>query len=177
MGLTRSNNTAGFSGRLFGSAQGAFSRGMFSLFNNAAMFGQITSIPQGYNDPLRAIRMTMKVGGNISARFMPEATATAVLTAIGNMDATVTGEFDMIGNANVALNGYASFDAEADLVAGISAIGSMSANMDLIARPSANDIAQEVWSIQSGAFLAPGTTGKKLSDAKAAADLAAALSA
>lgn len=177
MGLTRSLNRAGFGGRLFGVAQGAFAPGMFSLFNNRAMFGPITSVPQGYNDPQRAIRMTFGVGGNISARFEGVAEMDAALTAIGNMAGVMDGEFEMTAEGNVGLNGYATFAGEFDMVGGITAIGSMSANMDLIARPSANDIAQEVWSVQSGAFLAPGTTGKKLADAKAAADLAAALSA
>ena len=176
MGLTANNMANGFGGRVFGRAQGAFSRGMFSLFNNAAMFGQITSVPQGMNGQ-NALRMTFKVGGNISARFRADLDSTAEISAVGNMDASFDAEVFWLADGNVALNGYATFLGEFDMVAAISAIGSMSASMDLIARPSANDIAQEVWSVQSGAFLAPGSTGKKLSDAKAAADLAAALSA
>jgi hypothetical protein len=176
MGLTRNNVPNGFGGRLYGAAQGAFSRGFFSILNNAAMFGQITSVPQGMNGQ-NALRMTLKVGGNISARFRSESALTGSLSALGNMAATVLGEFDMIGNANVASNGYATFAAEADMIAAASGIGSMSANMDLLARPSANDIAQEVWNARSAAFTSPGTLGRKLTDAEAAAKLGAALSA
>lgn len=177
MGLTRSHNTAGFSGRLFGVAQGAFAPGMISILNNRARFGSITSIPQGYNDPLRAIRMTVGVGGNISARFTGEAEFDGLAVAIGNLAALLSAEADMIANGNVATNGYALFEGEFDMVAVASAIGSMQANMDLIARPSANDIAQEVWNARVTAFQSAGTLGKSLSSAEAAAKLSAALSA
>lgn len=176
MGLTANNVPNGFGGRVFGLAQGAFARGMFGLFNNRAMFGPITSVPQGYNG-VAGLRITFAVGGNISARFIGEASLIAVMAGQGNMDASMGGEFDLVAAGNVGLNGYASFDGEFDMAAAASGVGSMSANMDLIARPSANDIAQEVWNAQAAAFAAAGTLGKKLSDAKAAADLAAALSA
>jgi hypothetical protein len=177
MGLTRSHNTAGFSGRLFGVAQGAFAPGMISILNNRAIFGSITSIPQGYTDPLKSIRMTVVVSGMISARFIPEADMIADLKAFGSMAALFAADADMIANGNVGFNGYALFDGEFDMVALASAIGSMNANMDLIARPSANDIAQEVWNARVTAFQTAGTLGKSLSSAEAAAKLGAALSA
>lgn len=121
--------------------------------------------------------MTVKVGGNVSAKARAEAEFDADIRGAGNLEATLSGEFDMIAAGNVASNGYAIFEAEADMVAGLSAIGSMSANMDLLARPSANDIAQEVWNAAKSGLTSPGTTGKALVDAEAAAKLAAALSA
>jgi hypothetical protein len=177
MGLTRSHNTAGFSGRLFGVAQGAFAPGMISILNNRAEFGSITSIPQGYNNPLKALRMTVGVGGNISARVDLEAEMVASLTALGSMAGLFDAEAEMTAEGNVGLNGYALFDGEFDMTAVASAIGSMNANMDLIARPSANDIAQEVWNSRVTAFQSAGTLGKSLSSAEAAAKLGAALSA
>lgn len=83
----------------------------------------------------------------------------------------------MIGNGNVGANGYGLFDGEFDMTGAASGVGSMAANMDLLARPSANDIAQEVWNARASAFGGAGTLGKKLTDAEAAAKLAAALSA
>ena len=176
MGLTANGVLNGFSGRLFGAAQGAFASGMVSAYHNATSFGQITSVPQGHNSQ-NAIRMTVKVGGNVSAKARAEAEFDADIRGAGNLEATLSGEFDMIAAGNVASNGYAVFEAEADMVAGLSAIGSMSANMDLLARPSANDIAQEVWNAAKSGLTSPGTTGKALVDAEAAAKLAAALSA
>ena len=179
MGLIANNLASGNPGRLFGAAQGALSSGMMSIIQNAACFGPggITSIPQGYNDPRKAIRMTIKVGGNISARFRSDLDSTADLKAIGNMEGLLDGEAFITADANVGLNGYASFDGEFDMSGTPSAIGSMAANMDLLARPSANDIAQEVWNSKVAAFQSTGTLGKSVSSAESAAKLGAALSA
>lgn len=177
MGLKANGISNGFGGRLFGAAQGAFARPPLNLFNNRAMFDSKTSVPQGYTNPLDALLMTFAVSGNISARFIPETEMTATMSAQGNMSAALEGEFDVIANGNLATNGYATFTGEFDMTGESSAIGSMSANMDLIARPSANDIAQEVWNAQASAFQTTGTLGKSLSSAESAAKLGAALSA
>ena len=83
----------------------------------------------------------------------------------------------MIGNANVYFNGAATFASEADMVAMLGATGNITANMDLLARPSAFDIAQEVWNGATTAYSSAGTMGKAQTDAVSAAKLAAALSA
>jgi hypothetical protein len=93
------------------------------------------------------------------------------------MEATFSGVADMICAANVYANGYATFEAEADMVANLTATGNMQANMDLLARPSAFDIAQEVWAANTSGYTVAGTMGKAQSDAVKAAKLAAALSA
>ena len=176
MGLIANNMANGFSGRVFGLAKASFAAGMFSIIDNARVFGQITSVPQGMNGQ-SALRMTVKTGGNISARFQADLDLDAAVSATGNMSAAAEGEFDMIAEANVGLNGYASMDGEFDMIGDASGIGSMAANMDLLARPSANDIAQEVWNSKSIAFQGTGTLGKSVSNAESAAKLGAALSA
>jgi hypothetical protein len=179
MGLTANNLASGNPGRFYGAAQGAFAFGMMNTIQSAACFGSggITSIPQGYTDPRKALRMTVKVGGNISARFRADLDSTADLKSIGSMEGHLDGETFFAANGNVGLNGYALFEGEFDMSGNPSAIGAMSANMDLIARPSANDIAQEVWNAQASAFQTTGTLGKSLSSAESAAKLGAALSA
>lgn len=177
MGLTANGIPNGFSGQLKGVAQAAFAKGMQSTIQNAAAFGQITSVPQGYNAPMKAILPTIKVGGNISAKATLSTFFSADVKAVGNLSAEVLLETDMIANANVAINGYATMLLETDMTANITAIGNMSASMDLIARPSAFDIANEIWNARPADFGNPNTMGKKLSDAEAAAKLAAALSA
>lgn len=144
---------------------------------NAMSFGSITSVPQGYNNPAVSLVPTIRTGGNIAARFKGEASASAVLTAFGNMEATFEAEADMTCAANVFANGYATFEAEANMTANLTAIGNMEANMDLLARPSAFDIAQEVWAAATSGYTVAGTMGKAQSDAVNAAKLAAALSA
>lgn len=163
--------------RLLGGALGGATVGRKSFVANAASFGGTTSIPQGYNDPSKALTPTVRTGGNISARMAGTATLTADLGGIGNMQATLAAEADMIAENNALLNGSATFAAEADMVAAIAGQGNISANFDILARPSANDIAQEVWNARSAAFVSAGTLGRKLSDAESAAKLAAALSA
>lgn len=124
-----------------------------------------------------ALRMTVKTGGNISARFPSYSSYTADVRGAGNLPAVMAGVFSLTANGNVGSNGYALFAGEFTLDVEITAIGAMAANMDLLARPSANDIAQEVWNSKNAAFVAPGTLGSTISSTEKAAKLAAALSA
>ena len=176
MGLTRNNLPSGNPGRVFGAAQGAFAPGLFSHIANAATFGQQTTVPQGMNTQ-DALRMSLKVGGNIAAKARAESDMSASVKGAGQLVATMDAEAFWIANANVALNGYATFALEADMLAAITAIGAMAANMDLLARPSAADIAQEIWNAPRSGYQGSGTMGRVLSDAEKAAKLAAALSA
>ena len=176
MGLIQNGNALGFSGKYFGAvAQMGLPRGLPRVLNNAIAFGPITSIPQGYNGT-RGLRMTVKAGGNISAKASAEGFLSADLGGRGSLSASVGGEADMSANGNVGLNGYATFDGEADMAAAASAIGSMSARMDPLTRPSAFDIVAEVWGASRAGF-SPGTMGRTLDDAEKAAKLAATLSA
>lgn len=126
---------------------------------NAQSFGSRTSVPQGYNDPARALVSTIKTGGNISARFRGASTFTADLKATGNMAATFNAEAFFTAFGNVLGNISATFAAEAFFTAGIRATGNMAAVFDILARPSAFDIAQEVWNGQAAAYNVPGTMG------------------
>ena len=144
---------------------------------NAAAFGGMASQPQGYNNLSRALVPTLKTGGNISARMSPSSTMTADLKADGNMAAAVSGVAGFTANGNTLANGYATFSGIANMTAAATAIGNMSAAMDILARPSAFDIAQEVWNGAATGYAGTGTMGKELQDAKKAAKLAAALSA
>lgn len=176
MGLTANNQANGFSGKVFGPAQGAFARGMAGIIDNARVFGQITSVPQGMNGQ-NALRMTIKVGGNISARVKGDVGFTAAAKGAGNMAAAASGVAGFTANGNTAYNGTATFAGVFNWTALGSGLGSMAAKMDILARPSAFDIAQEVWNSQKTAFASTGTLGKSISDAEAAAKLGAALSA
>jgi hypothetical protein len=173
--LTRNNSN--FNVTLMGGALGGVRPRQKGFVANALAFGQITSIPQGYNDPTRALVPTLRTGGNISARFRPEADMAADLGAFGQMSGTFAGEADFIADGNVLANGYATFAGEADMTADLRGRGNMEANFDILARPSAFDIAQEVWNGAASAYNGTGTMGKEVQDAKKAAKLAAALSA
>lgn len=148
-----------------------------SPISNAMAFGQTNSVPTGYNDPSRSLVSNIKTGGQISARSQGESFLSSDLRAFGNMAGSMDGDADMIAAGNVLSNGFAVFAGDADMIADIRAIGIMSANMDILARPSAFDIAQEVWNSNSSAFITANTTGRVLNDTKKAARQAAALSA
>lgn len=75
------------------------------------------------------------------------------------------------------LNGYATAVVTVTMTAAIRAVGNASASFDILSRPSAFDIAQEVWNAQKAAFAGAGTMGAAQSEAERAAKLAAALSA
>jgi hypothetical protein len=175
MGLT--SNQTHVCVRLLGGALGGTIVHRKSFVANAASFGSTTSIPQGYNDPAKALTPTIKTGGNIAARARATTALSGDLRATGNMAGTLAAEADMIGNANVYFNGSATFPAVADMTAALGATGNITANMDLLARPSAFDIAQEVWAANTASFAVAGTMGKAQSEAVSAAKLAAALSA
>jgi hypothetical protein len=144
---------------------------------NAQAFGSRTSIPQGYNDPARALVPTIKTGGNIASRFIGEAIYTADVRAFGNMAATFEGEAEFDAVLNVLSNMYATFEGEFDMTADVRGRGNMTAQFDIISRPSAFDIAQEVWNGAASGYNGTGTMGKEVQDAKKAARLSAALSA
>lgn len=172
MGLTANNLAAGNPVALRGVGAAAFSRGMAGSIAYGRAFGRGQSVPDGYNSE-RALRMAVTSLGYISARAPAEAVLTAELTAFGNMVGEMTAEAFLTAIGNVLSNGSATFAAVATLVADLRATGNISASMDIISRPSANDIAQEVWTFIN----AGGTTGSQLAAALRAARLAATLSA
>lgn len=176
MGLIANNLASGAPLTLSGLAQGAFSRGMGGVIANARAFGSSVSVPQGYNSPA-ALCLPVKTNGNIASRVKGESTFTASLRGAGQLSATLTGEAFIDANANVGLNGYATFAGEATLEADASAIGYLAAKMDILARPSAFDIAQEVWNSRAADYSSAGTLAEKVASSEKAAKLAAALSA
>jgi hypothetical protein len=172
MGLKANTIAAGNPFTARGLGIGAYSRNMPGSITYAFAFGRGKSVPQGYNSEA-ALRMPVTSQGYISARVHADSTLAADLGAYGLMAASLDGEFDLIADANVLANGYATFAAEADMVAELGGVGNISANMDILARPSANDIAQEVWAFTNGTQ----TTGEQQAATLKAAKLAAALSA
>jgi len=175
MGLTTNQTAVRIT--FLGGALGGVRPRQKGFVANALAFGQITSVPQGYNDPAIALVATIHTGGNIAARFRPEGDLAADLKAFGQMSGICAGEADFIANGNVLSNGYATFAGEADMTADLRGRGNMEANFDILARPSAFDIAQEVWNATATGYNGAGTMGKEVQDGKKAAKLAAALSA
>jgi hypothetical protein len=141
------------------------SRHGWSLANRIA-FGPKVSFPQGYSN-LNAIKLAFEPG-RISARLQGSSAFTSSIQAAGKMEATLTGEGSMSPGANMAYTSSATFAGEGFIDADITAAGRMSATLDAGARPSAFDIAQEVWQAQATSYNAAGTMGEKLNDAGSA---------
>lgn len=112
---------------------------------NAAAFGEDTSWPQGYQQTTRAMVPPLLASGQIAARLSLSLDLTAALGGAANMSASIPLDVDMTANANVRSNMSASIALDVDMTATMRAVGNMSAVFDLVGRPSAVDIAQEVW--------------------------------
>jgi len=112
---------------------------------NAMAFGRDTSWPQGYQSVERAMVPPQAESGQIAVQMGLPLDLTAALVGIGNIAASPAVEFSATVAANVLSNLYATFAVEADATAALRAQGGVSAVFDWVSRPSANDIAQEVW--------------------------------
>lgn len=115
------------------------------LYSNAGFFGTDTSWPQGYTQVTRALVPPLAASGQIAARLSLSTDMTANLRGLANMSTSIPVDVDMTANANMRLNASATFTVAVDMTAGIRADANMSATFDLVGRPSAVDIAQEVW--------------------------------
>lgn len=135
--------------------------GLWSI-SNAIAFGSYTSVPQGYNS-INALAMPIKTGGLIAAILKADSTFenTAIL-GIGSMESTLNGNSTVTANANMLSNIYATLNGEANASFGLTANGLMSVVIDVGARPSAFDIAQEVWQSVAAMYNTPGTMGEKV---------------
>ena len=144
---------------------------------NALAFGQRTSIPQGYTDPEVALVSTIQTSESGAWRGIMRAgfEAQAHVGQQGSLD--LQAEADLTMTANTRQSSSLDLVAEADLTMSLAQSMQMSLPMDILARPSAFDIAQEVWNGAASGYNGAGTMGKEVQDGKKAAKLAAALSA
>lgn len=132
---------------------------------NARAFASLASMPGGYQSAARATIPTFKSGGFMAFRWAGDSAAAFALTGAGNLAVTLAGEgFTSIG-ANMAANMAATLQGELTATFAPSARGNMAVAMDAGARPSAFDIAQEVWQGQAATYTSPGTMGARLNAA------------
>lgn len=139
--------------------------------DNAAAFGSYTSFPQGYQSISRAAIPTIKLSDFIRAHIIGEGflTNTAITVPV-TMQASVSGEGTLTSNAEVGKTLQATVVGTGNLSGDVRSIVSMAATIDAGARPSAFDVAQEVWQSQKASYNAPGTMGNALNSAGTAGD-------
>lgn len=131
------------------------------IYNNGLAFGMKVGKPYGYNG-LNGILLPQKRGGFIRATLSGSGSFTPVISSIANMFATMMGEGTSVLNANLAFNMYCDLIGESRISADLKAKAWMSATMDAGARPSAFDIAQEIWQSRSINYNSAGTMGAKV---------------
>lgn len=140
------------------------------LKENFSGFGQLTSMPQGYQSAARAIIPTLKESGNMFVSFRGVGNFTAGADVLEQMQVAFLGEGTVVFNAQHAISSTVFMSGEGTFTAGMRQLEQMYVAFDSGARPSAFDIAQEIWQSQAAAYNAPGTMGNKVNAAGGAAD-------
>ena len=134
---------------------------------NGSMFGSTTSRPQGYNN-LTTLTAPIQTSGNIASNTTFEHSLIGDLWGIGSVSSTPSIGTTLSIDGNVLANLYALPSMSVDGEGSIRATGNISSTVDIIAKPSAFDIAQEIWNAQTTGYTSTGTMGKALNDAGAA---------
>ena len=135
---------------------------------NALAFGRDVSVPEGYQSIKRAMVPPLLTSGKIASRSRIDVDSTGQLFADGLLTGAASFDIDATVSGNVASNGQVAFALDVDATASIRALGNCSVVVDIIGRPSAFDIAQEIWQAQASAYNAPGTMGARVNAAGAA---------
>jgi hypothetical protein len=117
----------------------------YRRYTNAGTFGNDTSWPQGYTQVTRAWIPPLAASGQIAARLSLSVDLTANLGAAANMTVSIPVSVDMSADANVRSNMSTTVAVSVEMSAGIRADANMATTFDLVGRPSAVDISQEVW--------------------------------
>lgn len=140
------------------------------LKENFSGFGQRTSMPQGYQSAARAVIPTLKESWDMFVSFRGVGDFIASADVLEQMQVSFLGEGTTVFNAQHAISSTVFMSGEGTFIGGMRQLEQMQAAFDSGARPSAFDIAQEIWQSQATAYNAPGTMGNKLNAAGAAGD-------
>lgn len=135
------------------------------LRENAQWVGQDVSIPNGYQSATRAYVPCFKTSSKISWWVKGDSYSSFNLGAVGNLAATFTGETTTTFNGQMGASIYTTLIGVGNVSVAARGIGNMSVNIDAGSRPSAFDIAQEIWQSQKTAYNSPGTMGNALNNA------------
>lgn len=140
------------------------------LKENFSGFGQRTSMPQGYQAANRAIIPTLKESWDMSVSFRGVGAFTTTAIVVESLTVFFSGIGTFVPNAQHAINSTVFMSGEGTFTTAMRQLEQMAAAFDSGSRPSAFDIAQEIWQSQATAYNAPGTMGNKLNAAGAAGD-------
>jgi hypothetical protein len=131
------------------------------IYNNGLAFGMKVGKPYGYNG-LNGFLLPVQPGGFIRATLSGNTNFSALISSIANMQATLSGVGTLNPGINAAYNMYCTMIGVGNLTPDLKAKAWMWATMDAGSRPSAFDIAQEIWQAQASQYNSSGTMGSKV---------------
>jgi hypothetical protein len=133
--------------------------------DNGLRFGKLVSMPQGFTDAFRALYPSISKTDFIRATLRGEGGVSSSAIGLGSISATVTGVGTLTADSEMGATLAATITGIGTLTGTTKGVGSMGAVIDAGSRPSAFDIAQEVWQSQKAAYNAPGTMGNAINTA------------
>lgn len=140
------------------------------LIENFSGFGQQTSVPQGYQSAYKALIPTLKESWDMFVMFRGDGSFGVASVTSESMTVAFSGEGAFSPNAQHAYTMTVAFLGEGTLSLTAEQLEQAAVAFDSGTRPSAFDIAQEVWQAQAGSYNATGTMGEKLNDAGSVAN-------
>jgi hypothetical protein len=135
------------------------------LRDNLLRFGGRVSVPNGYQSAYRAVVPTFKETEYMAVRMAGQGAASFAAQGVGSMATTMAGEGSTVFDGQKGGTLGVTMTGEGTMTAFVRGIGKMGVAMDAGSRPSAFDIAQEVWQSQKANYNAAGTMGNGLNNA------------
>ncbi len=135
------------------------------LRQNSQFDSQTASIPQGYQSAARATVPSFKTSSNMSWRVKGDSFSSFSLQGIGNLSGTFTGETITVFSPQMGASLTTTLVGNGSMSVNARGLGNLSVIVDAGSRPSAFDIAQEVWQSQKTAYNSTGTMGNALNTA------------
>jgi hypothetical protein len=135
------------------------------LKENFSGFGQQESMPSGYQSAARATIPTLQESARMSIAFRGEGFYTASAQTLESAAVAFLGDGTFTPNAQHGISMNVHFPGEGTFTITARQLEQMMVAFDSGSRPSAFDIAQEIWQSQAASYSAPGTMGEALNDA------------
>lgn len=145
-----------------------------ALFNdNTKIFGKYASIPSGYQSVAKAWIPSRADSSVIKAIVTGESSFLPSIVNVVTLLASLQGVGNLLLNAEQGISLISTLTGQSNLSAYAYLIASLQASIDAGARPSAFDIAQEVWQAKQVSYTDPTSMGYILAnqDPAALADL------
>jgi hypothetical protein len=132
------------------------------LIENFSGFGQQTSMPQGYQSATKALIPTLKESWDMFVMFRGDGSFAVAALTVEDMTVGFSGEGTFSPNAQHAYTMTVEFLGEGTLSLTAEQLEQASVAFDSGTRPSAFDIAQEVWQAQAASYNTAGSMGEKV---------------